>query len=187
MQKTLLMNLYKINSNKLIKLIKLIIINVSLTIIWEYISRSILVWGGFSVEFYNFFRPLKESNHYFAINHQALIQIWSTFFATLLGFPIFYLCSKIHRFGFFIALGVVLSILSQILVILTTIDYQWSFTRLGFDIMYAGSVKYFLFEYYRERIVVRDNTAKLFFVRGRQDFSTSLFRNLLLNILQIKG
>lgn len=168
------------------KIITLTTINTTMTFGTEFVTRSILSSSLTTDKSYQFI--VGEGTWYNNINRQSLINIWMTFFASLLGAPVYFFRRRSTRFLFFISFGVFNSALSQgLLSVLREGVLLISAKRLLFDFCYNGSLKFFMFEFYRKPIKLKTNFFSLYWVRGKQDVLTGLFKNLILNLLRFKG
>ncbi len=168
------------------KIITLTTINTTMTFGTEFISRSILSNSLTKNKEYKFI--VGEGSWYNNINRQSLINIWMTFFASLLGAPVYFFRRRSTRFLFFVSFGVFNSALSQgLLSFLREGFLLISAKRLLFDFFYNGSLKFFMFEFYRKPIKHKTKFLSLYWVRGKQDVLTGIFKNLILNLLRFKG
>lgn len=169
------------------KIITLTTINTTMTFGSEFVSRSILSNSLTKDKEYRFIVS-DNGAWYNNINRQSLINIWMTFFASLLGAPVYFFRRRHTRFLFFVGFGVFNSALSQgLLSVLREGILLISAKRLLFDFFYNGSLKFFMFEFYRRPIKNHNNFFKLYWVRGKQDVITSTLKNLILNLLRFKG
>jgi hypothetical protein len=168
------------------KIITLTTINTTMTFGTEFVSRSILSRSLTKDKSYRFI--VGEGRWYNNINRQSLINIWMTFFASLLGAPVYFFRRRHARFAFFVGFGVFNSALSQgLLGVLREGVILISAKRLLFDFFYNGSLKFFMFEFYRKPIKAKTKFFSLYWVRGKQDLLTGVFKNLILNLLRFKG
>lgn len=168
------------------KIITLTTINTTMTFGTEFVSRSILSNSLTTSDEYKFI--VGDGVWYNNINRQSLINIWMTFFASLLGAPVYFFRRRHARFLFFVCFGVFNSALSQgLLSVLREGFLMISARRLLFDFCYNGSLKFFMFEFYRKPIKLKTNFFGLYWVRGKQDILTGIFKNLVLNLLRFKG
>ena len=122
-------------------------------------------------------------------HRQSLINICMTFFASLLGGPVYFFASLSGRFLFFVGFGVFNSLLSQTFCgWLLSGTASLSVTRFTFDLFYNGTVKFGLFEWGRERVVNLRAVRSIWRVGGirvGQDFVTTLFKVLVLSLLAL--
>lgn len=168
------------------KILMLTSINTTITLGTEFISRSSLKTSPIGGSEYGF--VVGDGVWYNNINKQSLINVWMTFFASLLGAPVYFFSKGIHRFLFFVGFGVFNSFLSQNLIsFLRTSFFGFSMKRIFFDFCYNGTLKFFMFEYFRKPIKRNHGWAKLAFYRGKQDILTSFFKTTILNLFRFKG
>jgi hypothetical protein len=123
------------------------------------------------------------------IHQQAVVSIIMTIFASLLGGPVYFMRRKQSRFVFFILFGTANSIVSQSLsFFLRDGVFVFQTARLGFDFFYNGSIKFLLFEFTRPVLLrLRQSYIKIGAVRVTQDFLTTFFRVVMLNLIGLKG
>mgnify|MGYP007063413163 CR=1 FL=1 len=173
-------------NNHKTKIIKLSLINTSITTVSEFISRSVLVKSFFGGQKKPF---IKKGNFSFVnINRQSLINILMTLFASLIAGPIFFFKSRKNRFLFFLSFGIFNSMLGQIGASLITFGpILIEQKRLMFDLIYLSSFKFVLFEFFRPAIILKDSASLLFLERGKQDFITTFFKTSILNLLGLKN
>jgi hypothetical protein len=164
----------------------LALINTSLTTGSEIASRSVIAaisqrhQDGFLV---------KTATGRERIHRQSAINIVMTLLATLLGGPIYFITRRLHRFIFFITFGIFNSVLAQSF---TSIFIEGLFLivgrRLFFDFAYNASIKFLLFEFVRPYLLKhRQSAFKVTLLRVSQDFITTSFRVVILNILKLSG
>jgi len=176
-------NYWSANSSKIITLTT---INTTMTFGTEFISRSLLSNSLTKNREYQFI--VGDGAWYNNINRQSLISIWMTFFASLLGAPVYFFKRRHARFLFFVSFGVFNSALSQgLLSVLREGILMISASRLLFDFCYNGTLKFFMFEFYRKPIKLKTNFFGLYWVRAKQDVLTGTFKTLILNLLRFKG
>ena len=123
------------------------------------------------------------------VHAQSLISIFMTFFASLLGGPVYFIRGGRYRFLFFLGFGTVNSLLSQGLVSFFRDGFvHIAAKRFYFDFLYNGTVKFFLFETSRKPILKRQRSLTgVATVRTCQDFATTSFRVVILNLIGLKG
>jgi len=168
------------------KIITLTLINTSITLGTEFVSRSVLASGLETGDEYKFL--VKNDKWYKSINKQSLINVWMTFFASLIAAPVYFFRKRKNRFLFFVIFGTLNSFVSQgIISFLREGVLMVMGRRLVFDLFYNGSIKYILFEFFRRPIKGNSNIFKLTFLRGKQDLLTSFFKTSLLNLMRFKG
>lgn len=164
-------------------------VNTVLTAGMEFISRSV------SAEML----PKSEANSYrfivvdsdgkSTINRQSLINIFMTFFASLLGGPVFFFSKRSQRFIFFVCFGIFNSLISQMAshLVITGLAFV-TVSRFLFDVIYNGTFKFAIFEWLRMPLRhARVNVARIGYLRIGQDFLTTCIRVLMLNLLGFKG
>jgi len=173
------------NSNSA-KIITLTTINTTMTFGSEFISRTVLSKSLTNGKEYQFI--VGNGAWYRNINRQPLINIWMTFFASLLGAPVYFFGRRRDRYLFFIGFGVFNSALSQGLLSFLKDGFVFiAAKRLFFDFIYNGTLKFAMFEFYRKPIKYKNGFFKLYFIRGKQDVLTAFIKNLFLNLLRFKG
>ena len=123
------------------------------------------------------------------IHQQSIVSILMTLFASLLGGPVYFMKRKRSRFIFFVLFGSLNSGLSQGLSFWLRDGFVMVQTaRLGFDFCYNGSIKFLMFEYTRPVLLrFRTSYLKIGAVRVTQDFLTTFFRVVMLNLIGLKG
>lgn len=170
------------------KIVMLTFVNTGITTGTEFVSRSILSKGVHKQNHFKFITS-NEGPWYRHINQQSLINIWMTFFASLLGAPVYFFRKRWNRFAFFVGFGTFNSFLSQGLLSMSgiTTAYIISYQRLLFDFLYNGSIKFCMFEFFRKPIAAHCSIFKLTYLRGKQDLITSFMKNIILNILGFRG
>ena len=170
------------------KIITLTFINTAITTGSEIISREVLSQTVTKDQNYRFF--VRSNAGVANINKHSLLNILMTFFASLLAGPIFFIRRRSDRFIFFALFGSFNSILAQIFLIkLTGGIFIFSKARLLFDLIYNVTIKFTMFEWFRKPLVTTESSKvfKLFFIRGKQDILTTLFKNTVLNIFKFRG
>lgn len=123
------------------------------------------------------------------VHRQSIINILMTILASLLGGPIYFITRRHHRFLFFISFGVFNSILAQSMSSIF-IDGLLLIVRrrLVFDFFYNATIKFILFEYVRPYLLKhRASPSLILSFRITQDFMTTIFRVIILNILKLSG
>jgi hypothetical protein len=161
-------------------------VNTAVTGLSEVGSRTILpaITGNTNESFF-----LQNSAGVRSIHRQSLINIFMTLFASLLGGPVYFIKRRRSRFLFFVAFGCFNSVLSQSLSsFLRDGMMTIVITRLMFDFVYNGSVKFYMFEYARP-FLLRFSRSYLHVggIRVTQDFVTTFFRVSVLMFLGLKG
>lgn len=167
------------------KILVLTAINTSITFSSEFVSRTLLApkFNDADLSF-----VVGEGSFWKRINRQSLINVWMTFFASLIAAPVYFFRKRVNRFLFFIGFGVFNSFICQgIISVLRDGFIYVAGTRILFDLAYNGSIKYFFFEFFRKPINGNTNIVKLTFLRGKQDLLTSFFKTAILNLLRLKG
>jgi hypothetical protein len=170
------------------KIITLTFINTAITTGSEIVSRELLSNTVTKDEGYGFF--VRDNAGIANINKHSLLNILMTFFASLLAGPIFFIKRRSDRFIFFALFGSFNSIMAQLLLIqITGGVFVFSTARLLFDFVYNITFKFTMFEWFRKPIVSTKSSKvfKLFFIRGKQDILTTLFKNTILNIFRFRG
>ncbi len=165
------------------------VINTTITTGSEFFSRSIAPSLSENPEANRFI--VRDENGHRHIHHQSLVSIFMTFFASLLGGPVFFFLRRKQRFIFFVSFGVFNSLLSQALsCVASRAMPDIVVHRLMFDIIYNGTFKFFMFEVGRRPILnLRKNrsVARVGMLRISQDFLSTYFRVILLNFLKFRG
>ncbi len=163
-------------------------VNVALTTGTEVISRTIAapLFGNEGRE-YSFL--IADNSGHLHINRHSLINIWMTFFATLLGAPLNYFRNRKRRFLFFTGFGGFNSILGQGLSSwMLDGSFAVGSSRLLFDLGYNATIKFAMFEFFRSHIIrARKCIVRIGKVRVKQDLITSFFKVILLNLLKFRG
>jgi hypothetical protein len=123
------------------------------------------------------------------IHTQSLISIIMTFFASLLGGPVYFIRSGRYRFLFFLGFGTCNSLLSQgVVSFFRDGVMHFAAKRFYFDFLYNGTLKFILFETSRRPILKRRRSfVGVATVRSVQDFFTTAFRVIMLNLIGLKG
>lgn len=162
-------------------------VNTFLTTGTEIAARTLVHPLTKESEHYGFFVTAK--NGVTSVNRQSLINIWMTFFASILGGPVYFFRRRHFRYMFFLGFGVFNSYTSQMLSSLIRDGIVFvAPQRLFFDLIYSGTLKFFMFELARRPILLmRRSFSKVSAIRATQDFSTTLIRVGLLNFLGFKG
>jgi len=170
-------------------IVMLTAVNTTLTTGMEFVSRSIAEQWHPAEERNDYAFIVAEPDGSQSINRQSIVNIWMTFFASLLGGPVYFFRRRLHRFWFFIGFGCANSYMSQLaghyvrdgLLAIAT-------SRLLFDIIYNGTFKFMMFEWLRRPIVAaQTNFLRIGSFRVLQDLLTTLFRVVVLNVLGFKG
>jgi hypothetical protein len=168
-------------------IVMLTAVNTSITIGMEVVTRSVSAPLTAQSEDYHFL--VKDKSGLTTINRQSLINIWMTFFASLLGGPVYFFTSRWSRFFFFAGFGAFNSFMGGcisslirdgILAILPR--------RILFDLIYSGTFKFISFEVMRSPILLRRSRPfRVGLLRVGQDFVNTLIRVIVLNVLGFKG
>lgn len=164
-------------------------VNTSITVSSEAGAR--FLWPVFTGEHeHNFF--VKTESGATTIHRQSLINILMTFFASLVGGPVYFIRRGANRFFFFLSFGMVNSVLSQgLAAFLRDGLISLALHRLYFDFFYNGTVKFFMFELSRQPILNRRRSIRgvgaVTAIRSVQDFLTTAFRVAMLNLFGLKG
>lgn len=169
-------------------IIMLTVINATITAGTELASRSITSpFLGHKKKDYGFF--VKASSGKNSINRQSLINIWMTIFASLIGGPVYFFKRRKHRFYYFVAFGTCNSLLAQTISGLFIDGLMTiAITRLLFDFVYNGTLKFFMFEWLRKPILTyKEKALRVGAYRVKQDFITTFIRVNLLNLLGFRG
>ncbi len=167
----------------------LTVVNTSITISSEAGAR--FLWPVVTGEHeHNFF--VQTESGATTIHRQSLINIFMTFFASLVGGPVYFIRRGANRFLFFLSFGMVNSMLSQSLVTFVRDGFvSFALHRLWFDFFYNGTVKFFMFELSRRPILNRRKSIRgvgtVTAIRSVQDFLTTAFRVAMLNLFGLKG
>lgn len=163
-------------------------VNTTLTGVNEYIIRTSTTKLVHKNEDYGF--VLKDSvTGQWHIHQHSLINILMTLFASLLGGPVHFFKKRWTRYTFFLGFGLFNSFLSQSLSFLIIGSVGTAmFSRLMFDFVYMGTIKFGMFELGRPFILkLRRRFIGLGFIRVVQDFLTSMLRVGMLNYFGFKG
>lgn len=167
-------------------ILSLTVVNTAITSASELSSRSIVstLTGAPEGKF-----VVKTPDGKQRVHRQSIINILMTILASLLGGPIYFISRRHQRFIFFISFGVFSSLLAQTMSSLF-IDGILLIVRrrLVFDFFYNASIKFILFEYVRPYLLKhRTSPALVVGFRISQDFLTTCFRVIILNILKLSG
>lgn len=167
-------------------ILSLTVVNTAITTVSELGSRSIVATLSGAPE-NKFLVKTPEGKE--RIHRQSVINIMMTILASLLGGPIYFIGRRYYRFLFFITFGVFSSLLAQSLSSLFIDGFLFIIQRrLIFDFFYNASVKFILFEYVRPYLLKhRTSPALVVGFRISQDFLTTCFRVVILNILRLSG
>jgi hypothetical protein len=164
----------------------LALINTSITGVSEVGSRFVVSSISRS---YNEGFIVKTSTGETRIHRQSLVNIIMTLLASLLGGPVYFISTRLNRFIFFISFGVLNSLLAQSMSSFFIEGFLLIIgRRLMFDFFYNASFKFLLFEYVRPYLLrYRSSPFKVIGFRVGQDFFTTCFRVVILNILKLSG
>ena len=168
-------------------IVMLTVINTAITTGMEVVTRSVSAPLTASAEDYHFL--VKDESGQTSVNRQSLINIWMTFFASLLGGPVYFFNRRWARFGFFVCFGAVNSVLGGAMSSLIRDGVFAVFPkRILFDVVYCGTFKFMTFELMRSPILaVRSSPVSVGALRIGQDFCNTLIRVMVLNALKFKG
>jgi hypothetical protein len=168
-------------------IVMLTLINTSLTTGMEVVTRSVSAPLTSSADDYHFL--VKDPAGHLTVNRQSLINIWMTFFASLLGGPVYFFTRRWSRFAFFVGFGACNSVLGGAMSSLIRDGVIALFpNRILFDLVYCGTFKFMTFELMRSPILaVRSSPVSVGALRLGQDFCNTLFRVMILNALKFKG
>jgi len=168
-------------------IVMLTVINTSITTSMEVVTRSVSAPLTASADDYHFL--VKDGLGRTTINRQSLINIWMTFFASLLGGPVYFFSRRWSRFAFFVGFGAFNSVLGGAMSSLIRDGAIALFPkRILFDLVYCGTFKFMTFELMRSPILaVRSSPVSVGALRIGQDFCNTLFRVIILNALKFKG
>ena len=168
-------------------IIMLTVINTGITTGMEIVTRSVSAPLTSSADDYHFL--VKNENGGTSINRQSLINMWMTFFASLLGGPVYFFKRRWSRFAFFVGFGGFNSILGGSMSSLIRDGIITLFPkRILFDLVYCGTFKFLTFELMRSPILaVQSSAVSVGALRIGQDFCNTLFRVMILNALKFKG
>lgn len=159
-------------------------VNTGLTVVSEMLSREISVKVSGKKEFGFFVKSQRTTIH-----RQSLINIFMTIIASLFGGPVYFFQKRVYRFLFFLHFGLLNSFISQVFSgLLRDGRFMFAGARLIFDVIYSGTIKYFIFERGREYIIsFQQSITKIGGLRAFQDFLCTFFRVFILNALGFKG
>jgi len=168
-------------------IITLTVINTAITTTMEVVTRSVSAPLTNSEEDYHFL--VKDSAGNTTINRQSLINIWMTFFASLLGGPVYFFKRRWSRFAFFVSFGACNSVLGGMMSSLIRDGTFAVFPRrVVFDLVYCGTIKFMTFEFMRSPIMAaRASPVGMAALRVGQDFVNTLIRVMILNALRFRG
>lgn len=166
-------------------ILSLTVVNVLLTVLNEFAGRTLytgLHWASSREAFI-----VWDSMGEWTIHRQSMVNILMTLFLSLAGGPIHFLKSAKHRFLFFGAMAVVVSVLSQFSIwLLIASTAVISLKRVTFDLLYSSAVKYPAFEIVRPWVLKhRKSFFLLLVLRYSQDFTLSMVRIGLLILFGI--
>lgn len=168
-------------------IVMLTVINTGITTSMEIVSRSVAAPFTHNADNYHFLVADEKGNT--TINRQSLINIWMTFFASLLGGPVYFFKKRWSRFLFFITFGAFNSVLGGCMSSFIRDGFMKIFPRrILFDFIYSGTLKFFTFEVMRSPILaVRGSPFGVGALRVGQDFFNTLVRVLVLNWFGFRG
>jgi hypothetical protein len=168
-------------------ILMLAVINTLITTGNEYILRSVMAPLTSEHSSYAFF--VTDHLGSMHINRQSLTNILMTLFASVFGGPVYFMSNTRNRVLFFLSFGFFNSFISQgissfIREGLIHIAYQ----RLVFDMAYMATFKVLIFELGRRPILkAKGSFYRVGMVRISQDFCTTAFKVLTLNLIGLKG
>ncbi|MCX6117132.1 MAG: hypothetical protein NT027_06300 [Proteobacteria bacterium] len=168
-------------------IVMLTAINTSITVGMEVVTRSVSAPLTSSSEDFHFL--VEDAYGVTTINRQSLINIWMTFFASLLGGPVYFFKSRWSRFAFFAGFGAFNSVLGGCMSSIIR-DGMIAILplRVLFDFVYSGTFKFASFELLRSPILSRrSRPLRVGILRVTQDFFNTFFRVIVLNVLGFKG
>jgi len=162
-------------------------VNVGITSGTEFVSRTFAQPIMGKDQSFGFI--IRDSLGRRSINRQSLINIWMTLFASLLGGPVYFLGRRWHRFLFFVGFGTMNSAVSQCLSYWMRDGLLFiASRRILFDIAYNGTIKFFMFEFFRKSIInSKSRLTKIVGFRVKQDFLTTFFKVTMLNLFGFRG
>ncbi|MGE0171889.1 MAG: hypothetical protein AB7T49_03855 [Oligoflexales bacterium] len=163
------------------------LINTMITTGNEYVLRTVMAPLTSEHSSYAFF--VTDQLGSLHINRQSLTNILMTAFASIFGGPVYFMTSARNRILFFLAFGFFNSYISQcISSIVRDGTMSIAYQRLMFDLAYMATFKVLIFELGRRPILkARGSFYRVGTVRVGQDFCTTAFKVLTLNILGLKG
>jgi hypothetical protein len=178
-------------SNK-VAILHLTVVNIMTTFVMEALIRTILAklfQNGAGYEF------LVHGGDGYHLNRQSLTNLWITGLTSIFGGPVFFIAGRRHRYLFFVVFGLCVSFLSQGFAFLSlglplAGALRGAFlSRLAFDFFYTASFKFALFELARTPLLASPPRVSLRVgaIRLTQDFTTTLIRVSLLNLIGLKG
>jgi hypothetical protein len=172
-------------------LLRLAVINTSLTLVNETAVRELISYLGGANEFFSHMGFFQDStqNYGFAINRQALINIGMTLGASIFGGPVFFLSHARSRFLFFVIFGLLNSTFFQFASWIAFTGEQKIIqpSRLLFDVAYLVTIKFWMFERFRIPIqLALRRPMRLGFLRIQQDFLLTALRVFLLGLFGLK-
>ena len=166
------------------KVLKLTLVNILITITFEFIVRTTLMVITQAADIGFFVGDISGA---WRIHKQVLINIMMTLFASLLGAPALFVKSRRFRLLYFVGFALINSLISQLVVGVLLSQFVWAdFKRLYFDILYALSIKFWVFELGRPLLVEKGcSILGLGKVRLAQDFTTTTVKVVLLKIFSL--
>ncbi len=173
-------------SSKANFLLKMLAVNLFITFVMELGIRELSY--AFNLVSDPATRFFQTTNSGFSINSQSLINLFMTFFATLLSVKVFYGSTHKQRYFYFVSFCVLLSFLAQLTCSFLKSNFHFSLSRLGFDLLYGMTIKYMVFHFYRRPILeaVNNSIKKTFRYRVTQDFILSCFKFACLTLIGLK-
>lgn len=168
-------------------LFKMLAVNVLITLSMEIGIREssyfLNLVDDSSVRFFHF-----SNTGALYINSQSLVNLFMTFFATVLSVRVFLENNLKQRYLYFVSFCVLLSLLAQSASSYVQPNFQFSLSRLGFDLLYGMTIKYMVFSIYRKPILntVHSSFKRTVRFRITQDFILSCFRFACLTLIGLR-
>ncbi|MFZ4715723.1 MAG: hypothetical protein ACOYL6_18515 [Bacteriovoracaceae bacterium] len=167
-------NYYRINRRRIAQLT---LINVALTILSEFVVREL-----FSLVLGHEWSMLTNK-----LNYQSLINILMTIVVTNIGGVVLFVPKRKNRFVLFCFISLLASIIAQVIAFELSSLNLFSFKRLIFDLVYAGSLKFLFFEYFRNQLVIpHKNIFQLFLTRSKSDIAMTVIKTCILGLIGLK-
>jgi hypothetical protein len=166
-------------------------VNIVVTIFMEAAVRTLLSKVDASKSGFEFLIP---DVHGYRVNQQSMTNVWITTFTSIFGGPVYFLERRSHRYIYFALFGMCVSAASQ-MVAAISVGYSIlsniaaAKLRFLFDLIYNCTFKFGMFEMMRGPILKQRVrlSMRLGRLRMTQDFSTTLVRVFLLNLLGLSG
>ena len=159
------------------QILRITLISLLVSIISEFIVREALISGSIIPETEGLFTSGK-------IHPQVLINLSMTAVACMFGSVVYFFESRLERYFFFIAFGVLNSILAQTFInVFQLVSFDQFIRRLAFDFFYCASFKYVSFEFIRKPMANKFSSfKKMFVIRETQDLVMTIVKVKLLII-----